>query len=211
LPYHPSPLRLEIRSIKNATRNEFSDRSGFIFEETARHAPGYLDYPPGHINEGMLVSWFFELAWKAVKSYAFVYTAKAIFALIAYSLGLEDAYVDTHITLGNEARHPFEHYGSKSGGSTHGSDKGKGTYSSKNAWYHPASVWYQQPSYQYHKGGTKYELHGYDQYQALKYAKKYSKKYAKKAHKYGLRPKPIGPYIPAYQQKGWGWNSNYRR
>jgi hypothetical protein len=202
--------------LAHADPDEYSDRD-FSFLQGNGWQPHHVHVPvknhKAHLTEDQVVSLIVQVVWKVVSSYIFVFVANCIVSFLGKATGLSDSYLETHITLGNDGKHPFEHYGNKGYSSSYGSHgqgigsypavytggSKKGTVKLGNALYHPASALYQQPTYQYSPGGKDYQLHGYDQHHAVKYAKKYSKKYAKKAGKYGLRPKPIGPYLPAYQ------------
>ncbi|CAL8093700.1 unnamed protein product [Orchesella dallaii] len=196
-PYHPGPLKLEIKAIKNSTRTDaIADVNNLVANEGNGRAL---------FTTAILLSWVVAWTWKAFWSFIVVHGVDFLWTTIKNKLGYGNDSFETTITLGNE--HGHGHHGGQGQGhgqgwaSSYGHQghgphgwSSKGVHRPFNRWHHPASHLFQQPTYQYLPHGKEYQLLGFDQKEALKYRQKYDKKFEKyktkhNRHKYKAKKK----------------------
>lgn len=180
-PFHPGPLKLEIKSIPNSTRVDGVpvDINAILAEEENGRSL---------ITAAVLITWIAIWKWGAYISFFIVHTIDFIWTSIKNILGWGNEHYETTITWGHDHPHHghkahrhglfnrHRHHHHHHHGHQHQSGWGhpppgrkKWVYENKNLWHHPATKLFQQPTYQYLPHGKEYTMHGFDQHQAYKY------------------------------------------
>lgn len=172
-PFHPGPLKLDIKSIKNSTR---ADSTGIAINSLENEENGR-----SLLAAGIIFLWIWIWKWKATITFFIVHSLDFLWVSFKNLLGWGNEHYETTITLGNEhppRRRRIFNYQPDHGwpGQAHGHghqghngwEPERWVHKTKNAWHHPATNLFQQPTYQYLPYGGEYTLLGYDQHQAQK-------------------------------------------